>query len=908
MENKIILTFKNNKLLLNIDTNKLNFNDIKGKLISLKEGEVIFKQGDPSDFLYLIINGKIKVIDNRQENAATSITLNLTDFLGHLDLYESPTRKTTAIALEDSYLIAVSKAELNSLLWQDPNILINLKTYCGFDVIQPKKESKIVEEKKEDQIYTETVSTEFNNYEIKLDEEQEFNLNLVEEKNDISNIDVTEDNLNLDLTINEIETNIEITPLEDTTINLDIDLSNLPEFIDNEEPENLEIKYNDDLALGTFRTSTFYEDETVINNTNNIETNNTEPSFSFTDNINLDNVFEDNSPKIEQDFNNNLNLDEELNLTTNDEELNINTTNIDEFNLNISEDPLTIDLNFDKLDSEIETISFTQENEPIETLSTANENEFNFDFKFDEIEAKNEEPIKFESENEESTSSLVEEYLKQFENTSINEEVPIITEENFKITFEAEDDIKPEGEITDDFDKEEFLKNEFEEFNLDIEANKVTDEESTIQTNFEENEIKEELEPIKEEDVSNNVSIKDNEELRKQGVMNIEQLQMILKAAQLVSSKIKLDDVLQNIVSVATGITNADRGTLYLVDKEKGELWSKVVMGNELKEIRLKIGDGIAGWVAKTGEIVNIKDVQSDSRFQASFDKSSGYVTKTMICFPIKNPEGEIIGVHQLLNSKNGEFSKLDEAFLNAISIHAAIALENAELVEKLLQMERISSLGKMANFLIQDIKNPILTSKRYAEHLKTKNLPEDAQKTISLLVDQLNQVADLVLTTSNYSEKNKVLRQINTDLVSVIKDYNSRLDQLVKKKNCKIETKFDLNVLVRVDVKEFYQAYQHVIKNAMDAMPDGGTVTVTTKKEGPYINLLISDTGIGIPDTIKDKIFDPFMSYGKKEGTGLGLSIAKKIIEEHSGSITFESVLDKGTTFIIKLPIAQDL
>lgn len=903
MENKIILTFKNNKLLLNIDTNKLNFNDIKGKLISLKEGEMIFKQGDISEHLYLIIDGKIKVVDNRQANEGSAITLSETDFFGHLDLYESSTRKTTAIALADSYLIAVSKAELNSLLWQDPNILINLKTYCGFDVIQPPKESKIEDEKKEEQIFNEVESADLNNYNINLDEEQNLNLDLVEEDKEIPNLEITEDKLNLNFTTDET-TNIEIVPLEDTTINLDVDLNSLPEFVDDEEPENLEIKYNDDLALGTFRTSTFYEEEV---NSNKTETDNIETSFNVTDN-NLDNVFVDNIQNIEQNLTNNLNLEEDLKFTSSEEELNFTNTNLDEFNLNINEDSFTSDLNINNLDNEIESIPLNSEIESIETLGTINENEFNYNFNFDKINDEKEETFELKNDSEQSSSNLVEEYLKQFEDTNINEDILSFTEDNINIKFEDEDDIKPEGEITDDFDKEEFLKNEFEEFNLDIDAKNLSEEESLNQTEFEVQENKEEITPVVNESISDNNSKIDNEELRKQGVMNIEQLQMILKAAQLVSSKIKLDDVLQNIVSVATGITNADRGTLYLVDKEKGELWSKVVMGNELKEIRLKIGDGIAGWVAKTGDIVNIKDVQNDSRFQASFDKSSGYVTKTMICFPIKNPEGEIIGVHQLLNSKNGEFSKLDEAFLNAISIHAAIALENAELVEKLLQMERISSLGKMANFLIQDIKNPILTSKRYAEHLKTKNLPEDAHKTLNLLLEQLNQLAELVLTTSNYSEKNKVLRQINTDLISVIKDYNSRLEQTIKKKNCKIETKFDINVLVRVDLKEFYQAYQHIIKNAIDAMPEGGPIKVTTVKEGTYVNILISDNGIGIPDAIKDKIFDPFMSYGKKEGTGLGLAIAKKIIEEHSGFITFESVLDKGTTFIIKLPIAQEL
>ncbi len=936
MENKIISAFKNNKLLLNIDTNKLNFSDVKGKLITLKEGQLLFKQGDSSDYLYLIINGMIRVVENEEALVKNSIFLSESDFFGHTDLYESTVRKTMAIAAADSYVIAVTKAELNFLLWQDPNILINLKKYCGFSVLTETKKPDVIEDEQklielENNIETfEVIDTEvkefssddlvynFSESEINLND-----LNLEEESIDLSeNIEkiIPEDDFN----IIEEENEIKVEPFEDVSANLAVDLSQLPEFIDDEEPENIEIKFSDDLSLGSFRTTTFYEDSGVpteiteeapkkaIENEFNIQDFNIELTNSDkteTDQLNL--KFDEEVTNIDSSFNLNtddINLDEFKPI---EEEL-----KLDNFNFPKDEKNFEFDLTLNSALDEDQKVGFIDDisfnvNELDEEIKDEVKNEeitFNFD-----IIQENEEKLDIAendiNENNDDSSSLVEQYLKQFENNEIVvENEKLETSPEFEFKFEDDEIIKPEGEILegDDFDKNEFLKNEFSEFNLE---NNTEEDINSNEFNITE-EKEESFDNVLEQEkqiINESISNPDVEELRKQGVMNIEQLQMILKAAQLVSSKIKLDDVLQNIVSVATNITKADRGTLYLIDKDKGEIWSKVVMGNELKEIRLKIGDGIAGWVAQTGEIVNIKDVQNDSRFKASFDKSSGYQTKTMICFPIRNAEGEIIGVHQLLNSGNGEFTQLDETFLNAISIHAAIALENAELVEKLLQFERISSLGKMANFLIQDIKNPILISKRYAEHLKTKHLQADSDKIVDMILEQLNQVADLVLTTSNYSEKNKVLRQINTNLISVLNDYNSRLEQTVKKKNCNIVTKFDIDVLVRVDLKEFYQAYQHIIKNAADSMPDGGTITVKTIKEAGFVKILITDTGVGIPDNVKEKIFDPFMSYGKKEGTGLGLAIAKKIVNEHSGTISFESVVGQGSTFIVKLPIAQD-
>ncbi|KAB2842017.1 MAG: GAF domain-containing protein, partial [Melioribacteraceae bacterium] len=306
------------------------------------------------------------------------------------------------------------------------------------------------------------------------------------------------------------------------------------------------------------------------------------------------------------------------------------------------------------------------------------EGEIPDDFNFD---IENESPIEPEKNQ------------NMFEEETVIYESPI-QQNDFSQSI-IEDDLHSDSEINNynfDDDTIKILEGELtDEQNLDEKINTANKQEINLDEKFlsdEELEADENLRRLQAEKESEKEII--NESSTEDGHMTADQLMMINKAAQLVNSNIKLDDVLSNIVDVATNLTNADRGTLYLVDKEKNELWSKVAMGNELKQIRLTIGEGIAGWVAKSGEIVNIQDVKSDSRFKADYDKSSGYQTKTMLCFPIKNKEEEIVGVVQLLNSKNGKFSALDETFLSALSIHAALALENANLVEKLLQTERV--------------------------------------------------------------------------------------------------------------------------------------------------------------------------------------------------------------------------
>lgn len=382
-----------------------------------------------------------------------------------------------------------------------------------------------------------------------------------------------------------------------------------------------------------------------------------------------------------------------------------------------------------------------------------------------------------------------------------------------------------------------------------------------------------------------------------------EQLHLIMKAAELVNSNIKLDEVLEAILESAKNLTHAERGTLYLVDREKGEIWSKISDINGVVEIRLKIGEGIAGWVAENKEIVNLADVQDDPRFNKKMDSSSGFKTRNMLCFPIKNKSDEVTGVLQLLNCKYGAFTKLDEEFLSTLSVHAALALENAALVEKLLASERVTSLGKMANFLIQDIKKPILVSKRYTEHLKSKKLTPDVNQVLDMLLEQLNHVADLVQSTSSFSEGQSILKSSICRLNETLTEILQKLESNVTIRNSEIIKQLDKDVTVKLDRKEFSLCCMHILRNACDAMPDGGKIIVSTKVSPGCVQISFKDNGLGIPDSIQEKIFEPFMSHGKKEGTGLGLSITRKIIEDHGGKIELESDLGEGATFIITLP-----
>ncbi len=171
-------------------------------------------------------------------------------------------------------------------------------------------------------------------------------------------------------------------------------------------------------------------------------------------------------------------------------------------------------------------------------------------------------------------------------------------------------------------------------------------------------------------------------------------MERLIEAVKSLNSTLDLDELLKVILDTALESVGGERGTLYLLNKDKKELWSKVYIGSERVKIQLPVGSGIAGYVAATGDVVNIEDAYLDPRFNPEIDKKTGFHTTSMLCMPMKNKEGDIIGVFQLLNKKHGTFDKDDESFISALSVHAAIAVENARLHKQ--EQEKISMEKEM--------------------------------------------------------------------------------------------------------------------------------------------------------------------------------------------------------------------
>lgn len=187
--------------------------------------------------------------------------------------------------------------------------------------------------------------------------------------------------------------------------------------------------------------------------------------------------------------------------------------------------------------------------------------------------------------------------------------------------------------------------------------------------------------------------------------MNIQKNKKIEKMSKLydigkkITSNIKIKKLIEEIMEIVKKEMDAEASSLYLIDKEKGELWFEVALGdksNEVKEIRLKLGEGVAGWVALEGKTLNLKDVNNDPRFRKDIGEKIEFKQKAMLTMPVKYMD-ETIGVIQIINKNNGgHFTSEDEELLSGMCSQIAIALENAKLYQatKDLFVESIMSLA----------------------------------------------------------------------------------------------------------------------------------------------------------------------------------------------------------------------
>lgn len=178
-------------------------------------------------------------------------------------------------------------------------------------------------------------------------------------------------------------------------------------------------------------------------------------------------------------------------------------------------------------------------------------------------------------------------------------------------------------------------------------------------------------------------------------------LNLLVQFGALISKETNLIKLLELIASQVEKILSAQRCSIFILDEKNNELWSRITTGINNAEIRVPMGRGIAGWVAETGQSLNIADAYKSDKFNPEIDKITRFRTTSVLAVPLKNISGKTIGVFEVINKINGSFNSEDEGILKLISSLAAGAIENAQLYENLYQsqLETIYRLAITAEY-----------------------------------------------------------------------------------------------------------------------------------------------------------------------------------------------------------------
>lgn len=272
---------------------------------------------------------------------------------------------------------------------------------------------------------------------------------------------------------------------------------------------------------------------------------------------------------------------------------------------------------------------------------------------------------------------------------------------------------------------------------------------------------------------------------------------------------------------------------------------------------------------------------------------------------PVGDKAGRIIGLLGIF--KDITLRKQMQKKLAEYSEHLEELVENRtgqlkEAQEQLLVSERLAAIGELSAMIGHDLRNPLTGIATASYYLKTKlgsKMDEKSKEMMQLIENAIKHSNKIINDLLNYA------REVHLELTETTPKtiINEALSLVEAPKNIQVLDVTQNIPKIKVDVEKMKRVFVNIIKNAVDAMPEGGKLTIRNKTSGDNVEITIADTGEGIPKDILEKIWAPLYTT-KAKGIGLGLPICKRIAEAHKGSISVESTIAKGTTFTITIPI----
>ena len=394
-----------------------------------------------------------------------------------------------------------------------------------------------------------------------------------------------------------------------------------------------------------------------------------------------------------------------------------------------------------------------------------------------------------------------------------------------------------------------------------------------------------------------------------------QELAALVEINRVVTSSLDLDEVLEAAMRGIREILHVETGSLVLLNEETGEL----TFYKRNTERTIRPGEGILGRVVQTGRPRLANDVERDPQFSAGVDEEEGFTAQSILCVPLMIHE-QVIGAIEVINKLAGAFDDQDLELLQAIAASVAVAVDNARLYTeladfaseiersqaKLVQAEKMAAIGRLAASLAHEINNPLQAIHNSLHLSKHEGLDyEKRAQYLSMAQSEVQRLIEIVQRMLDF------YRPSRGDMAPA--DINSLVDRvltLAQKRlehgDFRVHTNLadDLPV-VSIVADQISQVFLNIVINAIDAMPSGGDLWLTTERSENGDDVVISfrDSGEGMSSEQVSNLFEPFYTT-KSNGTGLGLAISYGIIERHEGEIEVSSQTGQGTTFVVRLPV----
>jgi len=387
---------------------------------------------------------------------------------------------------------------------------------------------------------------------------------------------------------------------------------------------------------------------------------------------------------------------------------------------------------------------------------------------------------------------------------------------------------------------------------------------------------------------------------------SIDEILLIQRLATKISTSLNYEDIVTELIELTRQIIPVIDCNVYIYDDEKRKFTKLSSRGSEyLDEVmETYIEDGIIDYVLREKRSIVLPDINS-------FEERNFIVVPLIL-------RNEGIGVYLVHTSKKQmEFTNQILLLLSILANQTAVAVENSRNYNALLktteelkltqaqmiQAAKLAAVGELAGGIAHEINNPLQI---LLGHIQLIQLGRDLPKRIEIVKEQVEKISQIVRRLLNFSRKvpeDFKLEPVNINFA--IQEMITFMSYQFKYNDIELTLKLD-SALPLVYGNKIYlqQVFLNLMINAKDAMPEGGKLVIETKLENGNVIIKFSDTGVGIPDDIKDKIFEPFFTTKGAKGTGLGLSISRWIVRKHNGEIKVESQQDKGSTFIIILPL----